>query len=107
MLTLRKEQVKVFGPINLRSFEERVMVHLKKVFQDRVTVMDGPTLLDSIRFGIQRARTYSIVSERDVCKYIDLSLVYGRDFDKDTALPWGRHHSSKAKTFAIRSLHSL
>lgn len=88
MLTIRKEQVKVFGPISMKSFEDRMVVHLKQVFPDRVSTMQEPALLDTIRHGVQRARTYSIVSERDVCKYIDLAVLYGRDFDQDAALPW-------------------
>lgn len=65
-----------------------MIVHLKKVFPDRVSTMQEPALLDIVRYGIQHARIYSIVAERDVCKYIDLSVLYGRDFDKDAALPW-------------------
>ena len=88
MLTLRQEQVKAFGPLGMKSFEDKVLVHLRKVFPEKAEALGEPRLRDAIRYGTQRAKTYSIVSEHDVCKYIDLSILYGRDFDKDAALPW-------------------
>ena len=65
-----------------------MIVHLKKVFPDRVSTMQEPALLDIVRYGIQHARIYSIVAERDVCKYIDLSVLYGRDFTKTLHSLW-------------------
>ena len=100
MLTLRKEQVKVLGPLGMKSFEDRVVAHLHKIFPAEAQALGEPKLHDAIRYGTQRARSYSIVSERDVCKYIDLSILYGRDFDKDPNLPWAQ---SILENKAIRS----
>ena len=41
-----------------------------------------------IRYGVERAGSYGIGTERDVCKYIDLMFAFGRDFDKNQDLPW-------------------
>ena len=90
MLTLRKEQVKVFGPLGIKSFEDRVGAHVRKVFPDKAEALGEPKLREAIRYGAQRARSYSIISERDVCKYIDLAILYGPDFDKDRNLPWAQ-----------------
>jgi len=90
MLTLRKEQVKVFGPIALKSFEDRVVAHLQKVFPEKSAELGEDTLRDAIKYETQRAAAYSIKSERDVCKYIDLSILFGRNFDKDSNLPWAQ-----------------
>ena len=100
MLTLRKEQMQVFGPLGMKSFEDRVIAHVRKVFPDKAEALGEPKLRDAIRYGTQCARSYSIVSERDVCKYIDLSILYGRDFDKDPSLPWAQ---SILKNKAVRS----
>ena len=35
-----------------------------------------------------RSRTYGIVTECDVCKYIDLMIAFGRDFDQECV--WAR-----------------
>jgi hypothetical protein len=90
MLTIRKEQLAVFGPLGKNAFEVRMIAHLKKVFPDKSEVLGEPKLRETIQYGTQRAAAYRITSERDVCKYIDLMLLYGRDFDKDSNHPWAQ-----------------
>jgi hypothetical protein len=90
MLTIRKEQLAVFGPLGKKAFEDRVFSHLKKVFPEQSESLGEPQLRETIQYGAQRAAAYRIISERDVCKYIDLMIVYGRDFDKDPNLPWAQ-----------------
>lgn len=41
-----------------------------------------------IELGLDRAGGHGIVAERDVCKFIDLMLVLGSNFDEDH--PWVR-----------------
>jgi hypothetical protein len=90
MLTIRKEQLAVFGPIGKKAFDDRMVAHLKKVFPDKSEVLGESKLRETIQYGTQRAAAYRIISERDVCKYIDLMILYGRDFDKDSNLPWAQ-----------------
>lgn len=90
MLTIRKEQLAVFGPLGKKAFEDRMLEHLDKCFPEQCKALDEPKLREIIQYGTQRAAAYRITSERDVCKYIDLMIFYGRDFDKDTNLPWAQ-----------------
>jgi len=90
MLTIRKEQIAVFGPLGKKAFEDRMLAHLKKVFPEQSEALGEPKLRETIQYGTQRAAAYRIISERDVCKYIDLMILYGRDFDKDPAHPWAQ-----------------
>jgi len=88
MFVIRKEQLEAFGPLGKKAFEDRVIAHLKKVFPERSHTLGELKLRETIQFATQRAAAYRITSERDVCKYIDLMILYGRDFDKDPNLPW-------------------
>ena len=45
-------------------------------------------LVELVRYASQRASAYGFVSEQDVCKYVDLTLLFGRDFDRDPSLGW-------------------
>ena len=90
MLTIRKEQLAAFGPLGEKTFEDRVIAHLKKVFPEQSESLGEPKLRETIQYGTQRAAAYRIISERDVCKYIDLMVLYGSDFDKDPNLPWAQ-----------------
>lgn len=109
MLTIRKEQMAVFGPLGQKAFEDRMIAHLKKVFPDKFEALGEPKLHETIQFGIQRAAAYKIISERDVCRYIDLMIFYGRDFDKDANLPWAQsilqNHSIRNPSSKIERLY--
>ena len=87
-MVIRTEQVDTFADASLSDFEGRVLIHLRKCFPDRCAKSDEASLRGAIRYGIQRASAYGITAERDVCKYIDLMVVLGRDFDRDPNLPW-------------------
>jgi hypothetical protein len=90
MLRIRKEQLAVFGPLGKKAFEDRVIAHIQKIFPEQSESLGEPKLRETIQYGTQRAAAYKIISERDVCKYIDLMILYGRDFDKDPKLPWAQ-----------------
>jgi hypothetical protein len=88
MLTIRKEQLKVFSKNEDLKFEDRVSVHLHKIFPEQSETLGEEKLRELIRHGIARAQSYEIVAQRDVCKYIALMMIFGRDFDVDKKLPW-------------------
>jgi hypothetical protein len=100
MLTIRKEQMAAFGPLGKKVFEDRIVAHLKKCFPEQSEALGDAKVRETIQYGTQRAAAYRIVSERDVCKFIDLMILYGRDFDKDPNLPWAQ---SILNSQAIRS----
>ncbi len=83
MFNIRKEQLDALAQSSLKSFEDRMVVHLNKFFQPQCKVLGDAKLRETIHYGIARAKSYAIISERDVCKYIDLMFAFGRDFDKD------------------------
>jgi len=71
-----------------KSFEDRMFAHVSKHFQKRCSRLGEEGVREWIRHGMDRARSYDIVSERDVCKYIDVMFVYGRDYDTSPKHPW-------------------
>jgi hypothetical protein len=85
---IRPEQADAFRHVAIRRFEEDTFIHLHKIFPDDCRVIGGPRLREIIRSGIQRAGTYGITSQRDVCLYIDLQVQFGLDFDTNGSLPW-------------------
>jgi hypothetical protein len=87
MLIIRSEQLAVLNRAQTSKFEDAMLVHLKKFFPKKVKAGE-PKIRKTIQYGIKQAGTHGIVSERDVCKYIDLMMVFGSDFDTDKKLPW-------------------
>jgi hypothetical protein len=90
MLTIRQDQAEVFRQNALRKFEDRMITHIGKFFPKEFAALGEAKTRETIQYGIKRAKSYGIVAERDVCKYIDLMVVFGRDFDRDKRLPWAR-----------------
>ena len=88
MLTIRKEQLKVLSRNEVQKFEVHMRAHLRKIFPEQSGTLGKEELDNVIRHGIERAKVHGIVSQRDVCKYIDLMMVFGRDFDTSPKLPW-------------------
>lgn len=88
MLTIRKEQFAVFQKVAVEDFENRMLDHIKQFFPDRLEQPGEAAMRGLIRYGIQRAASYDIEEQPDVCQFIDFMIVFGRDFDRDPALPW-------------------
>jgi hypothetical protein len=88
MLTIRLAQFAVFSQVEVQRFEEWMLVHLKKFFPRECAALGDQKLLEMVRYGIRRAAGYGIKVKRDVCKYIDLMIVFGRDFDTDGRSRW-------------------
>jgi hypothetical protein len=88
MLTIRQAQFAAFSQAELRKFENWMVAHLRKFFPDQCTALEEAKLIETIQYGIRRAATYEIKIKRDVCKYIDLMIILGRDFDSDGRYLW-------------------
>jgi hypothetical protein len=87
VLRIRPEQDKALSDYMLRSFKKRVLAHLRKCFPKKCEAMDTEKLMELIREGIKRSRSYGIETERNVMEFIDLMVVFGRNFDTDKTYP--------------------
>ncbi len=87
-MQIRKEQMETLSDCMLRKFEDSMVAHVEKFFPEQYSALGEAGVREMVRYGIERAETYGIVSERDVCKYVDVMFMYGRDFDTDPKLSW-------------------
>jgi hypothetical protein len=85
MLTIRREQLETFNRLDVDKFEEWMLVHLNRFFPPQCRAMGETELRQFVRTGIKRAARYEITSKRDVCKFIDLAVAFGPDFDTDAS----------------------
>ncbi len=90
MFTVRKQHLAAFEQAALEQFEDTMLAHLRETFSEECATLDEPALIKLIHLGIDRAATYGIEAEDDVCLYIDLMMLFGQDFDRDPGLPWAR-----------------
>jgi hypothetical protein len=88
VLAVRPEQLRTFSLVEAEKFEEWMLTHLNKFFPAQCQAAGESQVRKIIRSGIERAADHRMTSKREVCKYIDLMIVFGRDFDKDNRYPW-------------------
>jgi hypothetical protein len=88
MLTIRAAQLAVFSHSEVRKFENWMVAHLSKFFPRQCASLGELKVRETVQYGIQRAACYGLTSKRDVCKYIDIMLVLGPDFDTNQRHAW-------------------
>lgn len=86
MFSLSDGQMRVLAARTARGFEERMLVHLGRYFPRRVAALGDAGARALIRTGIARAAGHGFVDERDVCRFVDLMVAIGPEFDREA--PW-------------------
>ena len=102
MLRIRPEQLAVFAQVETQKFEDWTITHLKRFFPRQCATLDAPQLRELVRHGIRRSTVYGITAKNEVCKYSDLMVVLGRDFDTDSRLSWAGDILNRREDPAIR-----
>ncbi len=88
MLTIRKEQNDSLSQYMLRSFEDRMILHLKTNFANEIKALQETDLRTFIQSGIKRSKEYNIILEDDVRRYLEFMAMYGHDFDINPKTAW-------------------
>lgn len=87
MLVIKKDQLIEMRKASLIRFEDQMVVHLQKCFPESCAVMTGPEIRAEVQLGIQKAINYRFVQEIEICKFVNLMFLFGRDFDMQEG-PW-------------------
>jgi len=62
--------------------------HIKEFFPKYYEIHKEPLIRKVILYAVGRAESYNLITERDVCLYINLVFLLGSNFDTDPQLPW-------------------
>lgn len=85
---IRKKQIEAFSQAAVKGFEDRMVARLYKGYPEQCQELGKASLGELIKYGIKRAAKYDMKTEYAVEKYIELMVIFGRDFDANTELPW-------------------
>jgi hypothetical protein len=98
--------METFSRAEIQKFEDWMAAHLAQFFPAQSHALGEPQLRELIQHGIRRATEHGITKERDVCKFIDLMIVFGRDFDQNEKQTWaGATGVRMTPSSKIRSLY--
>lgn len=88
MQQIREEQERILKTAIKINYQDRMIEHVEKFFPDHFAALGQENTRALIDYGVEKAGNYQIISERDVCIYIDLMLALGVDFDESGDYPW-------------------
>jgi len=88
MLIIREEQMSALSQAMLKQFEDRMVVHMSKNFQDETREISEVELRALIQEGIEQAEQYQITLEYDVRRYLEFMVIYGQNFDTNHDTAW-------------------
>lgn len=82
-MKIRKEQMQAFPKAIETNLECRLYAHVCRALAERCRQMGESAVRRLIRDGLERTARYGIVSEYDRCRYVDLMVLVGPDFDAE------------------------
>lgn len=88
MLMMRQPQMDAFVQAERARYIAAMGIHLRTWFPDPAWRMTVAELHSAINSCLQRAAGYSLHSQRDGCRYLNLAAEYGWHFDADPRLQW-------------------
>ena len=86
-MRIRPEQMAVFAQNETEKFQDWIVEHLRRFFPEQCEAAGEQGLRRLVLDGIKCAAGYGIKSRRGVCKYIDLMVLLGREFETDQRFP--------------------
>lgn len=88
MLVIRSQQMDTFRGYMSNQFATLLMACITDLFPDASTGLDAQEMHVTIQWGIKRTRQYQFTSQNSIAKYIFLTFLFGKDFEKDPTLSW-------------------
>ena len=83
MLTIRKDQVKVFEEQRLITFVDEMVQHISGFTPEQFKIIGEPDIRKIITLGIKRAESYGFNLRGPVKFYLEMMFMLGSDFDTD------------------------
>lgn len=88
MLTIRQAQIEALRSPMIRQFHQELLEHVKTCFVEETDGKSDKEILGHIRQTLKRAEVYGIKAEKDLYLYINVSMLYGVDFDEQEETKW-------------------
>jgi hypothetical protein len=105
MFKVRKEQMGAFREGARRDFEDAMLAHLRRCFPAALEPKTDDALRALVGVGIERATALGLSGQRDVCKLVDLMVVFGVDFERTEG--WARAILDAGDTHPAALLEAL
>jgi hypothetical protein len=85
-LSIRPEHIHAFEASARDLFLSQMIAHVEKYFPKRCAQYPPPALRTTITSCIQKAEHYGFRTKREICKFINVAMTFGPDFDNTVSL---------------------
>ena len=107
MLILRSKQIEAIAAPMRREFESEMVCHVKTAFPEQCESMDDDALLEVVRYGMGRARRYSLTSDGQIKRWLGLMFTFGREFDTDPTCRWTQNALQRGSHVPNKKMNQL
>lgn len=90
MFEIRKAQIEKLDAEMMRQFGERMLLHLRLIFHLETCSLSDAELREKICTSIVRAKSYGIIAEHDVRRYLESTALYGWELDTHPQTCWAK-----------------
>jgi hypothetical protein len=102
IFTIRKDQMAALTKVEARTVGNRTLDHIRKTYPKEFNALGEDKIQEVIRHGAKRVAKYGFKGNPDVLKFIEVMVLFGRDFDSDPQLPWAAQILRKRKKPAVK-----
>lgn len=81
-LTIRQAQLEALKASAREQYLTTMVEHAKTYFPSRHAEWGDDGLRNTVAATIQRARDHGFKNKRDICKFINVAMTFGPDFDR-------------------------
>jgi len=90
MLAISASQMSALESAVFGRFQRGLIPHVREHFPHHADYLGDRGILRVIEQACKRAEALGFETERDLCLFTDLSIIFGAGFDSDSQLPWAK-----------------
>ncbi len=87
-MIIRKGQMDSLGAQMRKSFEDRMVKHVRRFYPGKAKALGEEKLRVTIREGMAKADRYHVLRERDVARFIQLKYALELEYDEQPEMAW-------------------
>ncbi len=95
-MVIREQQIRALQDEAVHRFEASCVKRLRAAAPKHFEILGERGVFDAVDFGLRRAQSYGIVSERGVSTYVDITFMTCRAFDTDILFAWAQQTLTSA-----------
>lgn len=88
MFVITDQQRAAFRARGVAELHEALLGHVLECFPGACAALGADSLASHVGRAMGRAEAHGLTLERDICTYVELTIVFGLDFERDAPHGW-------------------